>query len=327
MKIAIAILGSLALCAQGWAHHSFADYDRSVVQEMEGELLEVRWRNPHVTFTVRVVEPNGESRDWVLETAALYLLERAGLDAPMFPVNDLVRVAGSVSTTRPGMMNVSNMLLPAGEEVVFNPMGGTRWTGESVAGAWTEEIVDRRDRGLFRVWSLADFRAYARAVGAMSQQLAAAARVESPAAPDLDPCLPMGMPAAMIGPLPVEFVDSGDSINLRLTGFGIVRTIDLSTEVEGDAVPVSDLGYSTGRWVGQTLEVRTTRVGWPYVDDAGRPQTENVEIREEFALVDEGNRLRYTQTVTDPESFTAPVTVSWDWIDIGEESLNPLRCE
>ena len=161
----------------------------------------------------------------------------------------------------------------------------------------------------------------------MGEQLAAAARVEPPAAPDLDPCLPMGMPAAMISPLPVEFVERGDSIELRLTGFGNVRNIVLSGEVDGDAVPLSDLGYSTGQWVGQTLEVRTIRVGWPYVDDAGTTQTENVEITEEFALIDDGNRLRYTQTIADPESFTAPLTVSWDWIDIGEESLNPVTCE
>ena len=327
MKIAIAILGSLVLCTQSWAHHSFADYDRSVIREMEGELLEVRWRNPHVTFTVRVVEPNGEALDWVLETGAVYLVERAGLTEAMFPVNEDVRVAGWASTMRPGRMNITNMLLPAGEEVVFNAGSGTRWTGETVGAGWTAEIVDRRDRGLFRVWSLANMGTYGRANRAMGELLAAATRVEPPAEPDLDPCLPMGMPAAMISPLPVEFVDRGDSIELRLTGFGNVRNIVLSGEVDGDAVPLSDLGYSTGQWVGQTLEVRTTRVGWSYVDDAGTTQTENVEITEEFALIDDGNRLRYTQTITDPESFTAPLTVSWDWIDIGEESLNPVTCE
>ena len=140
MKTEIAVLGSLVLCAQGWAHHSFADYDRSVAREMEGELVEVRWRNPHVTFTVRVVEPNGESRDWVLETAALYLLERAGLTEAMFPANEDVRVAGWASTMRPGRMQITNMLLPAGEEVVFNAGSGTRWTGETVCGG-----MGRRD--------------------------------------------------------------------------------------------------------------------------------------------------------------------------------------
>ena len=137
----------------------------------------------------------------------------------------------------------------------------------------------------------------------------------------------MGMPAAMISPLPVEFVDRGAAIELRLTGFGNVRDIHLSGEADEATVPVSDLGHSTGRWVDQTLEVRTTRVGWPYVDDAGTTQTADVVITETFALIDEGDRLRYTQTVTDPASFTAPLTVSWDWIDIGEERLDPVTCE
>ena len=327
MKIAVVTLGTLVLCAQGWAHHSFADYDRSVVRELEGELVDVRWRNPHVVFTVRVVEPDGGATDWELETGAFYLLERRGLEAAMFPVNERVRAAGSVSTTRSGRMNVSNILLSSGEEVVFAGGASPRWASASVAGEWNSEIVDRRHLGLFRVWSLANLGTYGRANRVMGELLAAAARVEPPAAPDLDPCLPMGMPAAMISPLPVEFVERGDSIELRLTGFGNVRNIVLSGEVDGDAVPLSDLGYSTGQWVGQTLEVRTTRVGWPYVDDAGTTQTENVEITEEFALIDDGNRLRYTQTITDPESFTAPLTVSWDWIDIGEESLNPVTCE
>ena len=327
MKIAVVTLGTLVLCAQGWAHHSFADYDRSVVRELEGELVDVRWRNPHVVFTVRVVEPDGGATDWELETGAFYLLERRGLEAAMFPVNERVRAAGSVSTTRSGRMNVSNILLSSGEEVVFAGGASPRWASASVAGEWNSEIVDRRHLGLFRVWSLANLGTYGRANRVMGELLAAAARVEPPAAPDLDPCLPMGMPAAMISPLPVEFVERGDSIELRLTGFGNVRNIVLSGEVDGDAVPLLDLGYSTGQWVGQTLEVRTTRVGWPYVDDAGTTQTENVEITEEFALIDDGNRLRYTQTITDPESFTEPLTVSWDWIDIGEESLNPVTCE
>ena len=327
MKNAILVLGTLVLSAQGWTHHSFADYDRSVVREMEGELVDVRWRNPHVVFTVRVAEPDGGTMDWELETGAFYLLERRGLEEEMFPVNERVRVAGSASATRAGRMQVSNMLLPTGEEVVFGGGGSPRWAGAAVAGEWNSEIVDRRHLGLFRVWSLANLGTYGRANRAMGEQLAAATRVEPPPAPDLDPCLPMGMPAAMISPLPVEFVDRGDSVELRLTGFGNVRNIVLSGEVAGDAVPLSDLGYSTGQWVGRTLEVRTTRVGWPYVDDAGTLQSENVEITEEFALLDDGNRLRYTQTITDHESFTEPLTVSWDWIDIGEENLNPVTCE
>ena len=139
MRIAVAVLGTLVLCTQGWAHHSFADYERGEVRELEGELVDVRWRNPHVVFTVRVVEPNGEATDWQLETGAFYLLERRGLEEEMFPVNERVRVAGSASATRAGRMQVSNMLLPSGEEVVFSGRGSPRWTDASVAGEWNSD--------------------------------------------------------------------------------------------------------------------------------------------------------------------------------------------
>ena len=327
MKNAAVILGTLVLCAQAWAHHSFADYDRGEVRELEGELVNVRWRNPHVVFTVRVVEPNGEATDWQLETGAFYLLERRGLEAAMFPVNERVRAAGSASVTRAGRMQVSNMLLPSGEEVVFGGGGSPRWVGESVAGEWNSDIVDRRHLGLFRVWSIEGLGTYGPAVQSMSAQFAAATRAEPSAEPGPDPCLPMGMPPAMISPLPVEFVDRGDTIELRLTGFGNVRSIELTPADDPEAVPPSDLGYSIGRWTDQTLEVRTTRIGWPWLDDAGRPQSDRVEIQEEFALLDDGDRLRYTQTIVDPETLTEPVTVTWDWIDIGEESLGSVQCE
>ena len=327
MKNVVVVLGTIVLCAQGWTHHSFADYDRGEVRELEGELVNVRWRNPHVVFTVRAVEPDGEATDWQLETGAFYLLERRGLEAAMFPVNERVRAAGSVSTTRAGRMQVSNMLLPSGEEVVFGGGGSPRWADASAGDGWNSEIVDRRHLGLFRVWSVEGLGTYGPAVQSMSAQFAASTRAGPATEPGPDPCLPMGMPPAMISPLPVEFVDRGDSIELRLTGFGNVRSIELAPVDDPEAVPLSDLGYSIGLWTDQTLEVRTTRIGWPWLDDAGRPQSDRVEIQEEFALLDDGDRLRYTQTIVDPESLTEPVTVTWDWIDIGEESLGSVQCE
>ena len=92
------------------------------------------------------------------------------------------------------------------------------------------------------------------------------------------------------------------------------------------AIPLSDLGYSAGRWVGGTLEVRTTRVGWPYVDDDGRPQSTNVEILERFELAADGSRMTYVQTVTDTISLAEPLTVSWDLIAAGD-TIEPVNCE
>lgn len=43
------------------AHHSMTHYS-SDVSEMEGVLVDLRWRNPHVYFFLETVEDNGEKK-------------------------------------------------------------------------------------------------------------------------------------------------------------------------------------------------------------------------------------------------------------------------
>ena len=321
-----AILGLSMLPAAVAGHHSTAEYDRSVIRELEGVLVGVHWRNPHVMFTVQVSDPNGGTEEWELATGAVYAVERAGLVEEAFSVGGQVRVAGWRSTQRPTAMMVTNLLLPSGEEVLFSQASRNRWSDNYSGGQWLNERVRREELGLYRIWSV-DRGTYTDAVRGIDIRLTASAQARMTDTPQFDPCLPQGMPPVMLNPLPVEFVDRGDHIDLQLTPFAVLRTINMIARSNPDDVAASDLGYSVGRWVGDTLEVRTTRVGWPYVDDAGRPQTEDVEILERFSLVDDGNVLRYQQTVIDPASLVEPVTLSWDWIDIGEDSIDPLYCE
>jgi hypothetical protein len=141
----------------------------------------------------------------------------------------------------------------------------------------------------------------------MEIRLTEEAQEKMASAVNFDPCVPQGMPGVMANPLPIEFINRGDHIDLQLTAFAVLRRIDMTTRADPDSVPSSDLGYPVGRWAGDTLEVRTTRVSWPYLDNAGRPQTENAEILERFSLTDGRNRLNYTQTVTDPASLFEPL--------------------
>ena len=133
----------------------------------------------------------------------------------------------------------------------------------------------------------------------------------------------------MANPLPIEFIDRGDHIDLQLTAFGVLRRIDMTAL---DRIPTSipPIGPRLLRRVdGQAIRWRFARpaVSWPYLDDAGRPQTDDVEILERFSLADGRNRLEYTQTVTDPASLVEPLITSWDWIDIGEDQIDTLVCE
>ena len=79
---------------------------------------------------------------------------------------------------------------------------------------------------------------------------------------------------------------------------------------------------ATGRWEGDTLVVRTTRVNWPYFDMnpfplQGVPQSEAVEFVERFTLNENETELVYDLAVSDPATFTEPISASglitWQW--------------
>ena len=309
------------------AHHSNAEYDRSALRELEGELVGVAWANPHIAFKLRTVNSAGAIEDWELAGLPIALLEKAGLSGSMFAVGDRVKVAGYTSRRR-AAMQVNNMLLPNGEEALFYPDSRLRWSDKAAGGEWVRESVSGDRRGLYRIWSVANVGVYLATARAVEFKLTPEAQAKMAAAPPtLDVCKPQGMPGFMLNPLPMGFVDRGDRIELQHTSFSVVRTIHMQDRRDPATVPLTDLGHSVGRWVGDTLEVRTTRIGWPYVDDDGRPQTEAVEVLERFALMNDGTLLRYTQTVTDPKSLVEPMTVTWDLIDAGDEVIKPVQCQ
>ncbi len=326
MRFATLVLALALLPMVAHAHHSFAIYDRSEMHEIEGELVDVSWRNPHVTFTVRAADSDGQVQDWLIEAAAVYVVERSGVQESMFDGVDHVRAAGWRSPSSP-TMQVTNLLLPNGTEILLSGRAENRWSDDAAGGQLAGQRVDRADRDLFRVWSIEDFGSYGRSVQQSEIRLTEAASARMAAEVEFDSCQPQGMPAIMQNPLPIEFIDNGATIDLRLNSFGVLRTIHMDDESGNETIPLSDLGYSVGRRIEDTLEVRTTRIGWPYLDDNATPQTENVEITERFTLVDNKSRLNYSQTVADPESFVEPVTTTWYWADIGEEELDFTGCD
>ena len=69
-------------------------------------------------------------------------------------------------------------------------------------------------------------------------------------------------------------------------------------------------GYSTGKWVGDTLVVETTGFrdgGW--LDVNGSPLTDAGKMTERFTRVNYGN-LEIEVTVEDPKAYTKPWTVT-----------------
>ena len=88
------------------------------------------------------------------------------------------------------------------------------------------------------------------------------------------------------------------------------------------------LGYSVGRWEGDTLVVDTSGVndkGW--LDMNGHPQTETTHITERFRRVNFGH-IDLQVTINDPTAYTRPWTVTLAGLDFfPDEDLIEAICE
>ena len=140
-------------------------------------------------------------------------------------------------------------------------------------------------------------------------------------------CIAPGMPNAMHSPYPVEFIDEGDQIRLRIEEWEATRLIDMvAGDVPADA-PRSRLGYSVGRWEGDTLVVETRRVEFPYLDDFGTPMSEEVQMRERFTLSEDGTHLDYELIITDPQNLIEPAVWVGAWTWVPGKQIMPYECD
>ena len=90
--LALSVGLSLGTCATGWAHHSFAMFDKSKVVKVEGSISKVEWRNPHVYLYLQVKDPKGVATEYAVECASVNDLSRHGWKMSTVKVGDHVTV-------------------------------------------------------------------------------------------------------------------------------------------------------------------------------------------------------------------------------------------
>jgi hypothetical protein len=89
-------IGVAALCAPAQGHHSFAEYYiEADTTEIEGEVVEFQYKNPHSWIHVMAREPFGASKPYAAEWASVSRLERDGINAKTLRPGDVVRIWAS----------------------------------------------------------------------------------------------------------------------------------------------------------------------------------------------------------------------------------------
>ena len=127
---------------------------------------------------------------------------------------------------------------------------------------------------------------------------------------DRDPelkCYVPGTPRAMYLPYPFQIVQSTDTIHVDFAFASAARTIHLSPVDEPPADTA--MGFSLGRWEGETLVVDTRGLQANWLDRAGNFYTETAHMMERFTRMS-NDAIRYEVTIEDPNVFTRPWTIS-----------------
>ena len=160
-RLIFGFAAAVAVSLGARAHHSVAgNFDPGTTIEVEGEITGIHWRNPHVKFSMTVTGEGGEQEEWEVETHSLSIMRRMAAVDPFVEIGDQVRVAGWPALRSDNGMFVNNMLLPSGEEFVFqfgSEPADLRWSDRlwGTNDRWFAEAGDSSgaDQGIFKVWS------------------------------------------------------------------------------------------------------------------------------------------------------------------------------
>ena len=311
------------------AHHSFSalfEMERTI--EIGGRVTEIRWLNPHIKLHVE--QPEG-GETWEVEAGPINLLSRMGIERDLIEVGDTIRVRGNPGRKDPRALWVMNILLPDNTEVLANPTAQPYW-GASAIGDSTQffeagPLAPRTgaDQSIFKVWStlitsmpLPQGPAALTAAGRQAQ--AAYDRGDVPFAD----CEPPGMPLAMGGPYPIQLVDQGERILIRMESYDQERIVHMSAPaVEPEPSP---LGFSLGRREGDVLVVETSNIDYHTFGDLGPAQSRQSRVVERFKLSSDGTELFYDATMTDPVNLAEPWTWGGSYLHREGEQLRRWNC-
>ncbi|MDG2091002.1 MAG: DUF6152 family protein [Gammaproteobacteria bacterium] len=321
------------------AHHStVALFDGSQTIEVTGVIEQVSWRNPHGYILFSVEDESGSSEMWRAETISYSVMRNRGVSGDEIKVGDTITMAGAPSKLDRPEILARNVLLPGGYEFDFgtgNAYFPAGKAGNLIGYVFPEDSGVDIDAamasadGIFRTWStiMNDPQAFPMFTGGYPLNDAGEDFLAEwdPWDNELLRCGTKGTPLIMMTPFPTEFVEVGDTIEMRMEEYDAMRTIHMNPNAvapEGNTM----FGFSRGHWEGNTLVVETDHIGAGYFGPTGEPQSDQISIVERFMPVADYARMDYRLTVTDPVYYTEPFDLTKYFVWLPYHQVTPYEC-
>ena len=139
-------------------------------------------------------------------------------------------------------------------------------------------------------------------------------------------CLPQGVPKIDAAPVPWKIIQGPRQVTILYEAFTQFREIFTDgRELPKDPNPTW-LGYSVGRWEGDTLVVESSGFnGKAWLDSAGHPASDALHVTERFRRKDFGH-MDLEITIDDPKMYVKPWTVKESPTLLADSELLEFNC-
>jgi hypothetical protein len=298
------LLVTLAILSVGTstAHHSGAQYDRSVIVEKEATVVRFDFRNPHSYLIVS----DSDSVEWMVETISAVRLRREGWNAGSFASGDQVTFR-AIANRNPQKNRVRLRSLTAANGLVLDlsqqdddsaePKPFTAIT--SLEGVWVTD-PDTFD-GISD--SIANYPLTSKgqkAKESFDDTLDPVANCTSWPIPQL---------AIVSGLYPMKFELADDRVVIRYEFFNTVRTVFMDGRDHSTDAPRTIQGHSIGHWEDEALVIDSRLFAdhrSPFMFD-GVPSGAGKHVIERYRLSEDGTYTTASYFVEDPEFLAEPL--------------------
>jgi len=139
-------------------------------------------------------------------------------------------------------------------------------------------------------------------------------------------CVGTGMPGSLLesGGYPMEIIQKPDQITVIYEAHTEVRRIYISgpkAHIADEDLFATRNGHSVGHWEGDTLVVQTDHLKTQLDQTAIHSANAVITTRYHLGKTEEGKRILTAKlTMTDPDFYTEPVTVTKTWVEADPET-------
>ena len=336
MRSVLAATAVIALSTPAFAHHSFAPhFDSSKPVSISGTVTTYEAKNPHSYVHIAAVDENGKTQEYVCESHGVTQLTRNGITPQMLKAGTKIRVTGSLSRHSQYMCFFDSVEFADGKVLSVN---GPRGGGPAAAAAVLPKRAD-----IFGVWLLAP--APGRSTSGPQPMMAQLTPAGEKAVAGYDPfkddptfkCDPVAIRRVWGAPgTPLEIVrEKNGDVVLRHEWMDVRRVVHMNMKTPPKDAKRNSLGYSIGRWEGDTLVIETAAYSAgvlnQYVEQPGQPtrgllHSAALTSVERLHLDAARQRLVVEVDLLDPEFFKQPFPRSTSEYAASALKIEPFNC-